>query len=88
MEEAIKQAHNQPYAGRFLDNSYSQEKQGYPQALATLRTWPMDQLRVEEREMLKASFGKMFQHAAEKALGIVRQVIKERQAINQAKDLA
>lgn len=68
------------YAGAFLDNCHAQELAGFPKARAKLVGWPDEQLERERREMLKASFDRMFGHNAKKMLVIIEEEIAVRGA--------
>jgi len=77
-EEEIIRQHQHPYRGASLDNCWNEEKIGFPKALATLRSWPIQDLYRERLEMLKASFNPMFGMNAKKMLNLIEQVIDER----------
>jgi hypothetical protein len=78
--EEVRAQHRAPYKGAFLDNSFSQEAAGYPKALATLRSWPIDKLHVTRGELVRDSFG-LFGDSALKLLTVVEKVIAERREI-------
>ena len=76
--DAEKEGARGPWLGSFLDNSYSQEQAGYPDAKAKLMGFSNADLERERREMLKGSFNKMFGHNAKKMLTIIEAEIAAR----------
>lgn len=69
-----------PYKGRFLDDSFAQEKEGYPKAKEALKGWSNDDLRSERAAMVKASLNPMFGGNAKKVLNLIESEIAARKA--------
>lgn len=69
-----------PYIGCTLDNCHAQEQLGFPKAKVALMGFTNAELECEQREMLKASFGRMFGHNAKKMLALIEAEMAARAA--------